>query len=196
MDFRINLFMFSEEINNLFKETKISFQKTLDWFSREIFSLRSSRVTPDLVKDIKIDYFGTKVSLKEIASLSLMDNRTISIEPWDKTLIPEIEKALHASSLGGNIRSEKERVIFSISILSQEDKEKLVKVLKRKSEEGREILRHARDKTWHKIQEMERKGEISEDEKFKGKEELQEIFDEFEEKIEELEKNKEKEIML
>jgi len=181
--------------DNLLKETQESFQKTFDWFKKEISAVRGGRVTIDLIDDLLLDYYDQKISLKEIASLSLFGPQTISIEPWDKSVIPNIEKAIRMSGLGGNVQNDGKRILFSLPTQTSEDKEKMIKLLKQKMEKAKVSLRQTRDEIWKKIQEMEREGEISEDEKFKQKDNLQKLIDEFEEKIEEIEKNKEKEIL-
>ena len=186
----------SSTIESLLQEAKGSFQKTFNWFLREISTLRGSRITTGLIEDIKVDYYNSKTSLKEIASLSLIDSRTISIEPWDKSSIPNIEKALYGSDVGGNVKSEKNRILFSLPIFTGEDREKIVKILKQKMEKAKIGLRQTRDEVWSKIQEMERNSEISEDEKYKKKEEIHKEINEFEKKIDEAGKKKEKEMML
>jgi len=181
-------------IENLLRDTKETFQKTLDWFSKEVLAFRGSRISLDLLYNISIEYYNSKLSLKEIASLAFFDSNTISIEPWDKSSIRNIEDALRNSGLGGSIKSEEGRVLFSFPPFTQEDRENMIKLLNQKSERARIGLRQARDKIWHILQEMEKKREVSEDEKFKGKVKLQELIDEFQEKIEELNKRKAKEI--
>lgn len=181
-------------IENLIKKTREEFQKSLDWFSKELLAFRGSRLTLNLLYNIPVDYYGSKLSLKEIASLSFSDSNTVSIEPWDKSSIKNIEDALRNSQLGGNIKSEEGRILFSFPSFTQEDREKIVKLLNQKSEKARIVLRQVREKTWDTIQEMEKQGEISEDDKFKGKEKLQELIDKFQEKIEELKEKKTKEI--
>jgi len=181
--------------NDLIKKLKESFQKTLDWFTGEISVIRAARVTIDLIEDIKIDCYGSKLFLKEVASLSLLDSKTISIEPWDKSTIINIEKALQNSEMGGGVRSEEGKVLYSFPDSTSENKEKFVRIVKQKMENAKESLRRARDDTWREIQENERAGEISEDDKFNAKDDFQKLINDFESKIEELEKKKEKEIL-
>lgn len=188
--------MASSIIESLFTNTEGAFQRTINWFSREISSMRGSRITASLIEDIKVDYYNSKTALKEIASLSSIDSRTLSIEPWDKSSIPNIEKALYGSDVGGNVKSEKNRILFSLPIFTGEDREKIVKILKQKMEKAKIGLRQTRDEVWSKIQEMERNSEISEDEKYKKKEEIHKEINEFEKKIDEAGKKKEKEMML
>jgi ribosome recycling factor len=187
--------MAEEDLNELFKSLEEEFQKTIDWFKKEVSGLRGSRLSIELFDNIKVNCYESSMSLKEVATLSLVDPRTVSIEPWDKSLIPNIEKCLTNAGLEGNIKNDGKRVLFGIPVISQEDKEKIVKLLKQKLEQAKESLRHARDEYWSMIQEMERKGEIPEDEKFKGKDRLQESINNSEKELEDLEKKKEKEIM-
>ena len=182
------------DTNQLFKNTKDSFEKTLDWFKKEVLIIRGGRVSIELIDGILVEYYGEKITLREVASLSLLDARTISIEPWDKSSIPNIEKALQASNLGGSVRNEGEKIFFSLPMQSAEDKEKMIKLVRQKMEKAKVALRQTREESWKKIQEMERKGEIPEDEKFRQKNDLQELINDYEKKIEEIEGKKEKEI--
>jgi ribosome recycling factor len=182
-------------LEGLLKELKEEFQKTEDWFKRETMALRGSRLSIEIFDNIKVDCYNNKMSLKEVATLSLVDSRTISIEPWDKSLIPSIEKCLSQVEIQGSLKNDGKRLLFSIPVIAQEDREKIVKILKQKMEQARQTLRRIRDEYWSKIQEMERKGEIPEDEKFKSKEEIQKIIEQSEKQLEKIEENKEKEIM-
>jgi len=185
----------SADIESLLKRTKEAFDRTLEWFSKEILAFRGSRLTLDLLSNISVECYGSKSSLKKVASLAFFDPNTISIEPWDKASIKNIEDALSNSGFGGNIKSKEERVLFSFPPFTQEDREKMVRLLNQRAEKARIGLRQAREKTWRTLKEMERNGEISEDEKFKSKEKLQELMDEFQGKIEGLKERKVKEIM-
>lgn len=182
-------------LKEIYKKVEESFQKTIDWFKKEISGLRGSRLSIELFDNIRVSCYNASMTLKEVATLSLLDSKTVSIEPWDKSLIPNIEKCLVSSGLEGNIRNDGKRIIFSMPLVSQEEKEKVIKLLKQKMEQAKESLRKIRDDYWKKIQEMEREGEITEDEKFQGKDKLQELIDKAEEEIERAEKIKEEEIM-
>lgn len=186
--------MLSEKVNNLTKDTKGKFEKTIEWFSNEVSSLRGGRISTNLVEDVKIDYYRTQTPLKALASLSMLDSATISIEPWDKSSLQNIERALYDTEFGGNVKQEGNRILFNLPVLTEEDKQKIVKVLKEKTEEAKIRLREARDKSWKEVQKMEKGGEVTEDEKFEAKEELQKLIDEFNEKIEGIEAKKEKEL--
>lgn len=187
--------MENADLKDIYKKVEESFQKTIEWFKREISGLRGSRLSIELFDNIRVSCYNTSMTLKEVATLSLIDSKTISIEPWDKSLIPNIEKCLVSSGLEGNIRNDGKRIIFTMPLVSQEEKEKVIKLLKQKMEQAKESLRKVRDEYWKRIQEMERKGEITEDEKFQGKDKLQELIDKAEEGIEKIEKVKEEEII-
>lgn len=187
--------MENQIVKNLLKEVEEDFQKTIEWFKKEISGLRGSRISIELFDNLKVDCYQSSMSLKEIASLSLVDSRTVSIEPWDKSLMPNIEKCLNKIGLQGNIKNDGKRILFSVPVSSQEDKEKIIKLLKQKLEQAKQSLRRIRDEKWSKIQDMERKGEIPEDEKYKRKDDLQRLIDNTEEELKKLEDLKEKEIM-
>ena len=188
--------MENEILKDIYKKTEENFQKTIDWFKREVSGLRGSRISIELFENIKVNCYNSSMRLKEIASLSSLDSKTIAIEPWDKSLIPNIEKCLVSSNLGGSIKNEGKRVLFSMPLISQEEKEKVIKLLRQKIEEAKESLRRVRDEAWKKIQDLQREGEITEDEKFQGKERLQELIDNAEGEIEKIGKAKEEEILL
>lgn len=184
-----------ERYKEILDKAKKEYQKTIDWFSKELLAFHGSRASIKLLENIKVECYGSQLSLKEVASLSLLDSRTVSIEPWDRNILSDIEKALHKAEIKGNVKTEKERVLFTFPALTAEDKEKILKVLRQLKERARESLRRNRDEAWSEIQEKQKEGELSEDEKFKAKDELEKLTKEFEEKIEEIEKKKEEEIM-
>jgi ribosome recycling factor len=185
----------NENLKNIKNEIKSDFERTNEWFKKEISALHGSRLSIELLDSIKIDCYNSKMSLKEVSTLSLVDAKTISIEPWDKSLLPSIEKCLSAAGLEGNIKNEGNKILFSMPVSSQEDREKIVKLLNKKLEQAKESLRHLRDEQWSKIQDMERKGEIPEDEKYKAKEDLQELINQHEGKLKTMTDIKEKEIL-
>lgn len=187
--------MNDENIKPILEELKNEFQKAIDWFKNEISGLRGSRLSVEIFDNIKVNCYNSTMSLKEVASLSLIDSRTISVEPWDKSLIPTLEKCLSTSGLEGNIKNDGKRLLFSIPVISQEDRERIIKVLREKQEKAKVSLRHIRDDAWKKAQEMERENKLTEDEKFQAKDELQELINDAEKEIDKITETKEKEIM-
>lgn len=164
-------------------------------FKEELAKLRTGRANPALVENIPVECYGSKMPLKQMASISVPEARLITINPWDKSVLSAIEAAISASGLGLNPNNDGQIIRLNIPPLNEERRQEMVKVLNQKTEEFRVAVRNIREEIWRKIQEMEKNGEISEDEKFKGKDKLQEVIDEYNQKIEELREGKEKEII-
>lgn len=164
-------------------------------FKGEIAVLRTGRATPALVEDLAVDYYGTKTPLKALASISIPDPKQILIQPWDKGALQPIEKAIQSSPLGMNPIVDGAQVRLNLPQLTEERRRDLIKLLGQKSEETKISVRKAREEAIRENDDAEKKKEISEDEKFRKKSEIQKIVDEINKKIEETVNAKEKEIM-
>lgn len=164
-------------------------------FESEISSLRTGRATPALLENIKVEAYGISNPLKNVASIIVQDPKTLLVEPWDKSLLGTIEKALEASNLGLKPIATKDSIRIALPPLTEERRQVLIKLLKEKLEEIRISLRKARDEVWKEIQEKERKKEIGEDDKFRLKERMEEQVKKGGEKLESLARKKEKEVM-
>lgn len=162
---------------------------------KETSSLRTGRATPALVENIMVDSYGTRTPLKHIASIAAEDARTIRITPWDAGVLKNIEHSISISNLGIQPIADKQSIRISLPELTEERRKSLIKLLNEKLEEARVSLKLKREEEWKDIQEKERSGEISEDDKFRYKEELQKIIDKVSTDLEEIAKNKEKEIL-
>ena len=158
-------------------------------------SLRTGRASPALVEDLEVEAYGVKQPLKALAAISTPGPREIVIQPWDKSLLPVIEKAIQGSSLGLNPVADKETIRLSLPMLTEERKRDLVKVLKEKLESARIQVRRLRDETMKAIDTQEKAKEISEDERFRLRQEVEKTVGEYNKKIEELGQVKEREIM-
>lgn len=167
----------------------------LAWLQGEVATLRTGRATPALVENIEVDYYGVKTPLKHVASLSVPDARTITIQPWDKAALEPIQKALEASSVNLVPIADKDTIRLALPALTEERRRELLKLLGTKTEEARVRSRKVRDEAWRAAQERERSKQIREDEKFRAKDELQKRMDEFNKKLEEMKGRKEKEIL-
>lgn len=169
--------------------------KAIDFFQQEIGKIRTGRANPGLVENLMVDYYGTKTPLKQVANISVPEPRLILIQPWDTDSLANIEAAFKLSDLGLTPNNDGKSIRINIPPLNEERRRELVKVLNQKTEEARVSVRNIREEAWKEIQKAEEKGEISEDDKYRGKERLQELIDEYNKKIEELREIKEKEIM-
>lgn len=183
--------MYKELIEN--KKTEL--EKSVEHFKEELNQLRTGRAATALVENIMVDYYGAKSPLKQVASITIPEPRTIAISPWDKGALVNIESAIRESQLNLNPNNDGSIIRINIPQLTEERRKELVKVLNQKAEEARISVRKHREEVWEEIQNMEKEGAIGEDDKFAGKDKLQEVVDEYNGKIESIREAKEKEIL-
>ncbi len=171
------------------------FEEAVNHFSEEMAKLRTGRATPALVDHLLVDYYNTKSPIKQIASVSAPEARLILIAPWDTGSLVMIEAAIREANLGLNPSNDGKVIRISIPPLTEERRRDLVKGLNRLAEEARIAVRTIREDAWKEIQDVEKAGGMSEDDKFHGKDALQEVVEKYNDRIEELRKKKEGEIM-
>jgi ribosome recycling factor len=174
---------------------KPEFEKALEHLKIEISALRTGRATPALVEDIFVDAYGVKTPLKGLASVSVSDPKTLLVEPWDKGVLKEIEKSIQLANIGINPVNEGTRLRLSIPPLTEESRMELIKILQQKLEQSRISLRSIRDKIRGEITEAEREKQITEDDRYRLQEKLDEMVEEYHFRIKEMGDQKEKEIM-
>ncbi len=182
--------MYKEIINKI----KPSLERTLEKYKEEINSLRTGRATPALLESIEVECYGSRMPLKQLAAIQSPEPRLLTVHPWDKNSIKEIEKAI-AGRAGLSVAVTGDYIRVTLPPLDEESRKELVKVLHQKIEQARISIRLLREQAWKEIQDKERAGEIREDDKFRGKDELQKMIDDFNGKVEKLGEAKEKEIM-
>ena len=182
-------------MNMVIEDSKQQFEKTLEFLKESISSLRTGRVSPSLIEKIMIESYGTKSELKNLAALSSPEPRTISIKPWDKGIIKDIEKALNNSDLNISPVVDEDLIRLNFPQLTEETRKELVKVLAKKLEEAKISLRKQRDKIKETILNLEKEKDIGRDEKFTSLKELDDLTREYNEKIKDIGLSKEKEIM-
>jgi len=175
--------------------TEEKMKKAVDSVMREFSEIRTGRASPSLVEGLHTDYYGTPTLLKQLASISVPDAHLIVIQPWDVTVIVEIEKAIMKSNLGINPSNDGKLIRLSIPPLSKERRQELVKVVHKMAEEGRVSLRTIRREAKEALEKLEKDKVIPEDDKFRGIDELQKLVDKYIAKVDELLKNKEKEVL-
>ena len=168
--------------------------KAVAFLERELAKIRTSRATPALVENIVVNCFGQNFPLKQLASISCPEPRQILIQPWDKSYLEGIVFALTETGTGANPIVDKEIIRISLPPLTEDYRKDLLKLVSAKEEEARQGIRRCREDTWSKIQTFAREGEIREDDKFRGKDELQKLVDEYNKKIDEVGEKKRKEI--
>ncbi len=182
-------------VKELIEDKRASFESAIEHFSVEMAKIRTGRAHPGLVENLSVDYYGTRTPLRQIASISIPEARQILISPWDKGSLVLIEAAIRESDLGLNPGNDGVALRITLPALTEETRKSLVKSLNQRAEEARIAVRNIREEIWKDIQDFEKEGTISEDDKFTGKDELQKVIDEYNQKLEVLRKKKEEEVM-
>lgn len=186
---------YTSMVKELIDDKKQSFENAVGHFADEASKIRTGRAHPGLVENLSVDYYGTRTPLRQIASISIPEARQILISPWDKGSLVLIEAAIRESDLGLNPGNDGVALRITLPALTEETRKNLVKSLNQRAEEGRIAVRNVREEIWKDIQDFEKSGDISEDDKFFGKEELQKVVDEYNQKLEVIRKKKEEEVL-
>jgi ribosome recycling factor len=169
--------------------------KTLDDLRRELANVRTGRANLHLLDGVRVDYYGTATPLNQIATLSVPEARLIVVKPWEKNLIPTIEKAIRDGNLGLNPMSDKDLVRVPIPPLTEERRKDIVKQCKSKGEDHKIAIRNERRDAKELIESSEKDGEIAQDEAKKALDKVQKATDEGVKKVDEIVAAKEKEVM-
>src|SRR5690349_2240153 len=177
------------------KDLHARIQKTLEHFRQELMSIRTGRANLHLLDGVRVEYYGTPTPLNQVASLAVADARLITVKPWERSLIPEIEKAIRAAQLGLNPQSDGELVRLPMPALTQERRQELVKVVKKMAEECKVALRGARRDANEMLKEALKDSAITEDDERKGLKSVQETTDKAVVKVDEITTKKEAEIL-
>ncbi|MDQ5970733.1 MAG: ribosome recycling factor [Patescibacteria group bacterium] len=176
-------------------QNKEQFDKTLEFLKTDLNTLRTGRISPSIVEKIKVEAYGVVSELLQLASISSPEPQTIAIKPWDKGVLKDIERAIQISDLNINPVMDSDLIRLNFPPLTEERRKDLVKVLHKKLEEGRIILRGQREKIKDEIMALEKDKQMSEDEKFQALKDLDNMIKEYNDKIKDLGDKKEEEIM-
>ncbi len=169
--------------------------RSMEALERELASLRTGRATPSLVENISVDYYGSPTPLKQIASISAPDARAIMIQPWDRQALRDIERSLMQSEMGFNPSNDGNVITVPIPPLNQERRQELVRLLKRKIEEGKVAVRNVRRDGLESLRKLERDKAISQDQNRRSQDQLQKTTDGFIKSMDQVSTAKEAEIM-
>jgi len=178
----------------IIKKTEPEFEKAVDFVQKKLSSVRTGRASPALVEDIKADCFGEMLPIKQLGAISIPSSRQIMIQPWDRSYIESIEKALSREASGLSPITEGPNIIINLPSMSEELRKELAKVISQTEESAKQTIRKFRDNAWSEIQEKTREGLIREDDKFRAKDKLQDLVDKYNKKIDELTERKKKEL--
>ncbi|MBU4298783.1 ribosome recycling factor [Patescibacteria group bacterium] len=179
----------------IINKIKPELAKVINFLEKELAKFRTSRATPSLVEDVIVECFGQKFPLKQLALVSIPEPRQLLIQPWDKSYLEGIVRALERTGTGANPIVDKDAVRVNLPPLTQEYRKDLLRLISQKQEEAKKTVRRWREEAWAELQGKFKEGKIREDDKFRGKDELQELVDEYNKKIEEIGERKKKEIM-
>jgi ribosome recycling factor len=182
-------------IESVYRDSKDNMGKVIEALKKELKRVRTGRASLSLLDGIKVDYYGTLTPLNQIATLAAPESRLITIQPWDTTVIKEIEKAVLKSDLGLTPSSDGKIVRIAIPPLTEQRRKELVKVVHKISEEYKVSVRNLRRDANELIKDIKKDGKISEDDAFKSQEKIQKITDEHISLVDACYKEKEKEIL-
>ena len=182
-------------IKELLEDAKRRMGKSVETFKKEVARVRTGRASVALLDGIKVDYYGTKMPLNQMATITVQDAHLIVVQPWDLSAIGAIEKAIQRSELGLNPVNDGKIIRISVPPLTEERRKELVKMVRKMAEEARVAVRNVRRDVLDDLKELKKEGEISEDDFYRAQDQLQKITNEFIDKIEKIVEDKEKEIM-
>ncbi len=181
-------------VSDILLGTEEKMEKAVEVLKKELGAIRTGRANPALVEHIKVDYAGVPTPLLQLAGISVPEPRLIVIQPWDKSIIRNIEKAILSSDLGLNPTNDGNVVRIVIPPLTEERRKELIRLVGKRVEEGKIAIRNLRRDTLNRLREMERNKDISQDEHKRAQEQLQKLTDKFIADAEKLGKEKEKEL--
>jgi ribosome recycling factor len=183
-------------VNDVLTELTGGLEKAIESFKRDLTKVRTGRANIAMLDGVKCEYYGTMTPLNQVATLQVPDPRLITIKPWEKSLIPIIEKAIKAQSdLGLNPTSDGELVRIPIPPLTQERRKDLVKLIKKMAEETKVAMRASRREANETLKEFMDSGDISEDDERQGLKKVQDVIDKYTTIVDEIVGKKEKEVM-
>lgn len=182
-------------VKDVENKTRAAMQKAVDALKKDFTRVRTGRASVSLLEDVRIDYYGTPTPLSQVGTLTVPEPRLITIQPWEKKLIPEIEKAILKSDLGLNPSSDGVLVRIVIPALTEERRKEMVKLLKKMGEEAKIAIRTARRDGNESLKKLEKEKQISEDELKRGEKEIQDLTDQYVHKADDAVAAKEKEVM-
>jgi ribosome recycling factor len=182
-------------LDDIYADAEDRMNKAQDSLERDYKKLRTGRASISLVDGIRVGYYGAPTPLSQLATLTIPDPRTIMIQPWDNSIIGEVEKAILKSGLGLTPMNDGKVIRINIPPLTAERRRELVKVVKKMAEEAKVAMRNIRRDANEMVKDLKKDKEISEDDQFRAQEETQKVTDEFIKKIDALYILKEKEIL-
>jgi ribosome recycling factor len=184
-----------EAIKEVWDQTNQKMQKVIEVAKRDFATIRTGRANPAILDRVTVDCYGSQMPLNQVANISAPEPRMIMIQPWDKSILGEVERAILKADLGFNPSNDGNVIRLVVPQLTEERRRELVKLLKKDAEEKRIAIRNIRRDANENIKKLEKNGEITEDESKKGLDDIQKLTDKYIGEIDTLTANKEQEIM-
>jgi ribosome recycling factor len=185
----------SEEVQLYIDDAKDKMQKALTHLENELVKIRAGKANPNMLHGVMVDYYGSKMPLNQVSNVNTTDARTIIVQPWEKTMIDPIEKAIFAANLGLTPINSGDMIRINVPPLTEERRHQLVKQVKHEGENAKVSIRNARRESIEEIKKLQKEG-IPEDEIKKAEDEMQKITDNNSKKVDEILHRKETEIMV
>jgi len=179
---------------DIIKDLEPELKKVIVFLTNEFKKIRTERVSPSLVEDVKVDYFGKTFALRELAAITTSQSRELIIKPWDKSYIEDIMNALSRGSIKISPSVDGDVIRIKLPPLSEEFRKDLIHLVSQTQEQAKQTIRKWRNDSWAKIRDAEREKKMSEDDKFKGKKRLEEMVKDFTEQVEKMAESKTKEL--
>jgi ribosome recycling factor len=182
-------------IDDVLADAKDRMGKAVEALRKELATIRTGRAHPGLIEHLRVDYYGAPTPLNQLATIGVPEPRLLTIQPWDRQSLGAIEKAIHKADLGLNPINDGNIIRLAIPQLTEERRKELVKVVRKKVEEGRVAVRNVRRDRHDELRRLQREKDISEDAQYGAQEELQKLTDGFIEEIERVGEEKEAELL-
>jgi len=184
-----------DSIESISKDAETRMKKSIESLKVELGKVRTGRANPGLLDHVNVDYYGTPTPVNQVANLSIGDARTLLVTPWEKKMIPVIEKAIMESDLGLNPVTSGQTIRIPLPPLTEERRKELVKVVRGEGEGGKIAIRNIRRDANHHLKELLKKKEISEDDDKRAEEVIQKLTDKYVAEVDKIIEEKEKDLM-
>ncbi|GAB6068568.1 ribosome recycling factor [Methylothermus subterraneus] len=182
-------------IDSIYQATQAKMEKTLQAVKQELAKIRTGRAHPSLLDHIKVPYYGSEVPMSQVANIAVEDARTLTITPWERAMVPVIEKAIRESDLGINPQTAGNVIRVPLPALTEERRRDLIKVVRHEAEQGRVAIRNVRREANAELKDALKAKQISEDEERKAEERIQQLTDQYIKKIDQLLADKEQDLL-
>ncbi|MGQ9585050.1 MAG: ribosome recycling factor [Anaerolineae bacterium] len=182
-------------IKDLLKETEERMKKAIEVLQGDLMTIRTGRASPALLDRVRVDYYGAPTPLNQLASVSAPEPRLLLVRPWDPSILGDIERAILKSELGLTPSNDGKVIRLAIPRLTEERRQELARLVARRVEEGRVAIRNIRREAIEDLREFEKEKLISEDEMYRGRDDIQELTDRYIERVDEIGKAKEAELL-